>query len=531
MLNFKPKNNPWRWLIILLLAFGIFFRCFNIEQKPYWGDESLTSQRIAGYINKDFPEIVSPNDAMTVDEIQQQYQRPNSSRDLKDVMRALADHAEHPPLYYLMARFWMQLFQDVVPTPRTLSVLISFVAIPCVYFLCWELFKSSLVGWVAMGLLAVAPVQVIYAQEARQYSLWTVTILLSSWALLRALRINSKRSWGVYILTLSLGLYTHLISVIIAAAHGLYVFFHESCRLSKRLFAYLLASLAGCLLFTPWIIVTIFEKIGGSVEPAWVDKATPLASLLQAWLLNLSRVFIDFNEDFVYANLWIYAPILVFVLYAIYFLCKNTQTRVWLFVVLLIAVPALFLILPDLILGGRRSTQLRYFMPSSLGVQIAVAYLLSSKVNFSIRFKYWSDRLWRIITVVIVSSGVLSGILICQADTWWFKYEAYYQNEVAKIINSKEQPLVIADWYDMRTLSHALDSHVVLQDIRPLEEFNSIDHEPSHVFVYDAKRMLDRLKKHSNYTVKKAWKWQRQTTPVNTTQRYLWQLELKNANY
>lgn len=531
MLSFQPKKKYWQWLIVVLLAFGILFRCSHLEHKPYWGDESLTSQRISGYTDQDLKEMVLQNNAMTVGEIQQ-YQRPNSNRDFQDVMQALAEHGEHPPLYYIMARFWMQLFQNTIATPRTLSAVISLLAIPSVYFLCGELFKSSFVGWVAIALLAVSPIQVIYAQEARQYSLWTTTILLSSWALLRALRTNKKSSWGMYTFTLSLGLYTHLISVIVAVAHGIYVFFHESCRLSKNMLAYLLASCAGFFLFVPWMVITISEKIGGrDGVPGWSERDTPLASLVQTWLLNLSRIFIDFNDSFVYKNFWIYTAIAVLVFYAIYFLCKNTPNRVGLFVVLLIAVPALFLILPDLILGGRRSTPLRYFIPSSLGVQIAVAYLFSSKINFPIGGKNWSNRLWRIVTVVVVSSGVISATLISQADTWWFKGREYYHNEVAKIINPKERPIAIATWFDIRTLSHSLDSHVVLQDIRPFQKFDSLDDRFSHVFVYESKQILDYLEKHANYRVEQVWTWKRQTTPVNTSLTNLWQLERKNEHH
>lgn len=45
-----------------------------------------------------------------------------------------------------------------------------------------------------MALIAVSPFHVLYAQEAREYSLWTVTILLSSAALLRAMRVKTKLS-------------------------------------------------------------------------------------------------------------------------------------------------------------------------------------------------------------------------------------------------------------------------------------------------------------------------------------------------
>ncbi|MEQ8537949.1 MAG: hypothetical protein RIB93_10930 [Coleofasciculus sp. D1-CHI-01] len=83
--NFRLSKNPWRLLIIVLLVLGIFFRFANLEQKPYWGDESLTSQRISGYTNQDFQAIVLQGNKMKAVEVQD-YQRPHSKRDLMDAM-------------------------------------------------------------------------------------------------------------------------------------------------------------------------------------------------------------------------------------------------------------------------------------------------------------------------------------------------------------------------------------------------------------------------------------------------------------
>ncbi len=527
MLRLKQTRTLCCLLIVLLLSFGIFFRVANLDRKPYWGDESLTSQRISGYIDREFKSIVLQNDPMTAGELQN-YQRPNANKDLKDVMYALANHGEHPPLYYLMARFWMQLFPNIVATPRSLSSLISLAAMPCLYLLCLELFELSSVAWIAVGLLAISPIQVIYAQEARQYSLWTVTILLSSWALFRAIRLNSKATWRWYTLTLFLLLYTHLISVIIVAVHGVYILFHEGFQLNKKLVAYGQASLASILLFIPWIMIAVLEKIGGvDGVPEWSKTPTPFASLAQTWLLNISRIFIDINDSFTYKNSWIYMIALAISLTSIYVLCNRTPKRIWSFVFLLIIIPASFLILPDLILGGRRSTPLRYFIPSSLGIQIAVAYFIYSQLTISIHFKDWKNWLRKTLVVAIASSGIYSGILIFQADTWWFKGREYYHNEVAKIVNQTEASMVIATWFDLRTLCHSLDSDVVLQDIRPLQEFNTIDEKFSYIFVYQSQAMLDYLlNKNSKYKVEKYWTWKRQTTPVNTTLTNLWKLSI-----
>src|SRR5207248_4961479 len=94
---------------------------------------------------------------------------------------------------------------------------------PGLYWLCRELFGCSRTAWMAVALLAVSPFHVLYAQEAREYSLWTVAILLSSAALLRAARLQTRRTWWAYAASVALGLYSHTLFVLVAGAHGAYM--------------------------------------------------------------------------------------------------------------------------------------------------------------------------------------------------------------------------------------------------------------------------------------------------------------------
>ncbi|HBL09898.1 MAG TPA: hypothetical protein DD379_00330, partial [Cyanobacteria bacterium UBA11162] len=194
---------------IVILILGIGLRFWNIDKSFYWGDEVRTSLRASGYTKE---EIQQSYDGQIIDvESLRKYQFPNPEKDLNDTVKALMSRPEHPPLYYLMARFWMQGFGDSVGVIRSLSALISLIAFPAIYWLCLELFESPVVGWTAIAIIAVSPLHILYAQEARQYSLWTVAILLSSAALLRAIRLKRKIDWGIYTLTLTLGMYSHLL--------------------------------------------------------------------------------------------------------------------------------------------------------------------------------------------------------------------------------------------------------------------------------------------------------------------------------
>jgi len=230
-----------RFLILTLLVLGLFFRLGNLDRKVYWFDETYTSLRTSGFT--EFEVIQNLSNTGIIDrETLQKYQHPNPEKNVVDTIRSLAlEDPQHPPFYYLLARFWMQVFGNSPAAMRSLPALISLLAFPGIYWLCLELFASPLVGLIAVALLAVSPLHILYAQEARQYSLWTVTVLLSSIALLRAIRLKTKVSWLIYALTLTASLYTFLLSFLVASGHGIYVLVSEKFKFSKTLISYFLA--------------------------------------------------------------------------------------------------------------------------------------------------------------------------------------------------------------------------------------------------------------------------------------------------
>jgi uncharacterized membrane protein len=361
--------------------------------------------------------------------------------------------------------------------------------------------------------------------------MWTVTILLSSWALLHALRVKTKFAWGIYAVTMMLGFYTHLFSVFIALGHGIYVVAKAGLRLSKPVIAYLLIATTGIPLLVIWKIL----KQGNFNPPTWTGWGgntpgdnTPIKSLVQTWILDLSRPFFDFGGSFSYKNLLPYLLVIALVTYSVYFLCVKSNRKAWLFVITLTLPLPTFLVIPDLIWGGEASSVPRYLIPAYLGLQIAIAYLLATKISL-VSIHAWQGNLWKLVTVVLISSGVLSGVVYSQSDTWWTKYSEYYHAEVAKIINQAERPLVLASWYNMLTLAHSLDQDVVLQDARLQQDMKFVGEEFSNVFIYKTAATLETfLDTHPNYSLNETHAWKRQITPVNTTQTTLWHLVAKN---
>lgn len=458
-MRFNVPRNWLGFLIIAVLVIGIFFRFANLDRKFYGVDETYTSLRVAGYTEAEiikqfsYQKITSPSDV-------QKYQQINSEKSLSDTLNSLAtEDPQHPPLYYVLARHWAQWFGSSVAAMRSLPAVISLLVFPAIYWLAWELFESSAVAWMAIAIFAISPYHILFAQEARQYSLWTVTTILSSAALLRAMRPDANQnalalvlSWALYAGTATLGFYTHLLFVCVAAAHAIYVAVIANWRDIKTLIAYYVAALIASICFMPSLVNTVenFNQIRSTT--LWAEQKNFLR-LVSRWVGAPSIAFFDIGFDGsanATQQLALVIPVAIMILalvgYALYFLCRHTPKRVWLIVLLLIATTALFLAVPDIMKGGRRSTNPRYLVPCYVGIQLAVAYLLSAKVSNNLdNFK--QQNLWKIVIVALLSAGIISGGVSSQADTWWNKGSALLRAElqVAGTVNQASNPLIISD--------------------------------------------------------------------------------------
>jgi uncharacterized membrane protein len=458
MASDSDKVRSRRWIagaIGLALAWGIFFRFYHLDRKVFWGDEVFTAMRASGYSAAEVIERTYTGEILDLADLQQ-YQRP-IDRSWQQTWDALIGSPEQAPLYYLLARGWMLMFgEDVagvapadltrsISTWRSLSAVISLLLFPCVYWLCCELFASTATAWIAIALIALSPFYVLFAQEARLYSLWTVSIALSSAALLRAR--HQQRGWWLYALTLALSLYTFLFSGLVAIGHGIYIFALSGWRWSKTITAYLGATFLGLLLFSPWLVVILTHSGQLSRNVAHLDQDQPNLSAL--WLLNLSRIFFDFNHGASWINPLTYAAAALSI-YALYWLNRDRAKRVWLFIFALIGVTGTVLILADLVLGGQRSAVARYPIACYLGIQLAVARLFADQI-----FEKPLRRKWAIAFAAVLLVGLLSCGVSSQMQLWWNKglFKTRNNPEIAAVINQSPAPLVISDAAIERVLS------------------------------------------------------------------------------
>ncbi|WP_373526945.1 glycosyltransferase family 39 protein [Nostoc sp.] len=519
-----------RFLIIILLVLGLFFRFGNLDQKLYWVDECFTSLRIAGYTIPDLKREVFNGKIISNEDIQK-FQNINSEHGLFDTLKGLAvEEPQITPIYFILARFWAQLFGSSVTVMRSLPALISLFIFPAIYWLCIELFESFVVGWLAIALVAISPVHLFYAQQARPYSLWAVMILLSSAALLRAMRIKTKLNWAIYGATTLLALYSHLLSGLVIIAHILYIVIIERFRLTKTLIAYLgFIYTSIFIFFAPWILLIINNRTSVSDRTDWINSSLPRSALIGSWRSILSNIFINWNDK--YETLFLIShnifriifiiPIVILVLYSFYFICLHSSMRVWLFILILMTVTISALVIPDLVFGGKRSSIDRYHFPSILCIELTVAYLLTNKVKFQI-YSSQQTKIWQFFTVILISVGVLSCSISSQTETWGGKDNPIIQE--SRIINQTNYPLVISDkgMRDVIPLSHQLNPKVkflLIQQPSNLTEINdNFSDGFSDVFLFHpAKEFLLKLQDKLNVNFQPVY----QQYP----EKMLWRLE------
>ena len=120
-------HRTWlKTLIVVILITGIFFRFTNLDRKVYSFDESITSLRISGYTWTEMVQQDFQGKTISVEDLQRKYQQINPEKSWLDTVKGLAtEEPQLPPLYFILARFWVQWFGPEVATVRSLSAWMS----------------------------------------------------------------------------------------------------------------------------------------------------------------------------------------------------------------------------------------------------------------------------------------------------------------------------------------------------------------------------------------------------------------------
>lgn len=484
--------------LLALMVLGVCFRFSNLDRRVYRYDEAFTKLWLCAHSAEDVRAALALNRPLPIEMLAEyKHARPGVRwRDVFDVFARTEPH--QAPSYVTLLWAWVQVTGDSVESLRALSATISVLALPLAVWLGWELFGQWPSALLMGALVAVSPIHVVYAQEARVYSLWDVSILLSSAVLLRAVRRPTSWNWSLYAVVVGVGLWIHLPSALVVLGHGLYVYGSARERQTAEgkiapalMRRYLSAVLAGVLLCTPWLVNLIQQWAVAMEQMRWVGQPTAFLPYIKTIALNFACVVFDarLRDDNTFYYLSV--PINLFMSVGLWWLVRRTPRRVWLFVVTLIGPSLAVFGLPDLVLGGVRLSVARYLFPCYIGLQLALAHWLATQMESEAR------RRWQAVVAVVLAAGIVSDAAFCRAETWWTKSFSRYNWEVAHIIeqaaHSAQRPLVISDEaVGILSLSYAIDAGIDVLVVRA-GDVPRVPPEYADVFVFAPQPNLQRV--------------------------------------
>ena len=137
---------------------------------------------------------------------------------LGQVLSIVHDTEKTPPLGFLLS--WLFAHGDDADVlVRIPSLLASVATVPLAYALGVRTVGRG-AGVFAAAWLAIAPFQIFYGSESRSYALAAALALLSTLALLAAVRRPGLWLWVLYALAATAAIYTHYIAALVLIPQG-----------------------------------------------------------------------------------------------------------------------------------------------------------------------------------------------------------------------------------------------------------------------------------------------------------------------
>src|SRR5262249_6368506 len=136
------------------------------------------------------------------------------------------------------------------------------------------------------------------------------------------------------------------------------------------------------LLFLPWALIILANATPTlTTYLEWTTTDLGWSRWAGTWVANLGRLFVALPGPLP-AGIGpaLHWSVIAVEATAFWYIVKTGQRRAWLVVVLLAGVTAVALSAPDLVCGGKRAITARFETPCFVGIELAVAYLVSQVV-------------------------------------------------------------------------------------------------------------------------------------------------------
>ncbi|MBD2162326.1 glycosyltransferase family 39 protein [Limnothrix sp. FACHB-1083] len=475
-----------RWLVwgsIGLITIGCLLRFSGLGQFLPWYDELATLQHIAVQSELDLTQLWQGREQVLADLWHSLSTKPQKTT--WDMVTSLANHdAHHPPLYYLFVRVWADWFGNTIVSLRTATAIMGVILLASVFWLLRQLSQRPSLPWVGTVLVALSPLQILYAQEAREYVIWLIFFVLSSGFLARSLRHSTWPHWLLYGITLTLNWYSHLLGGFVLLGHGLWVgvwLWRSGDRNWRRAIPWAIAAVGTLLAISPWIWVLYRVQTQSAASLAWLSQAGPPGIHRWAALRAFAATLWD-NQP----NLWASfptttdVPCLLVTLWMIVALvgCWRSGEPLLKGFVLSAVAPFLLLVwLPAIVMDRTMASIIRYQFPLLLGMQVVLANWIVTTceqitpkpvqewpqpLSFYLFRWRWMPHCFAALLAILL---LVANLNAARARSWqlsWWSKGGTVSVEIAKALKEIDRPLLVMTdipGYSLSALalSHASD--------------------------------------------------------------------------
>ena len=207
-----------------------------------------------------------------------------------EMLSELAESESTPPLYYVLAWSWSQIFGLSEAGLRALSAIFGTAAIPVAYAV-GRTFLSPRAGLIVAGLTAVSPMLVWYSQEARAYALLVLLTAVSLLFFLRSVRSPSNGNLAVWAVSSALAVATHYFAAFFVALQASVLLARPETR-NRSAFGSILALTAASLALLP----LAFAQWGTGGKTAWIESTRLFFRMRESVTHFLGADFLEPHE-------------------------------------------------------------------------------------------------------------------------------------------------------------------------------------------------------------------------------------------
>lgn len=388
----KIGNKPWLFLILIIII-NVFLKAYNLHGASLWFDEvSQINMSLSS-----FKDIISNS-----------FDTPNGL------------------LYTVILSFWMKLFGIGEVATRSLSVIFSVVTVPFIFFFARKHFNAFTAIFASL-MFTVSHLHLYYSHEVRSYTLVSLLVVISFYVFLDIIHEPKRHKTIILVIINTLLLYTHLTSILIFAAQGLYIIIYP--KHPKKIWPIGLSFIIPVLFLSVWFFNNTW--FGGD-ETTWGSVPS---------IRNFFNMFISFANK---GN-----SIILGVLLVLYFwyLRKNREIPVkvenfqkkTLFLLFWAVVPVIIMYLASICYNPRFTA--RYMLYASIGLYLLLPFIASDN-RFPNKIKVF------VLGVFVIISGLTLNLNPDKNEDWKGAIN-YYQD-----IKTPNSATIVSAWYQWVTFSY-----------------------------------------------------------------------------